>query len=429
MDFGNRRRSVSCIIMLIAIIIMMTQTSEATNGYFRHGYGTKNKAMAGVGVAFPLSTIIPATNPAGMTFLGNRYDISIAIFNPNREYTITGNPSGFPGTFPLTPGTIESDSKFFVIPAFGANWMLSANDAVGISLFGNGGMNTDYGTKTFNHPMLTVSQPTGVDLMQLFAGLTYARKIHPLHSIGLTGLFCYQRFRAQGLQAFSGFSRSPENLSDNDHAGSTGFGVRIGYMGNILPVLAIGASYQSKMFMTELEEYAGLFAEQGGFSVPSNFTVGFAFDISPTVTAAFDLQQIFYSDIKSVNNPMNPANFQTGILLGDDKGSGFGWEDMTVYKLGAQWKASKDMSFRAGYSFSAQPIPESEVMFNILAPGVIEQHITFGLSKQLGRREINIAVMHAFSNEVSGYNPMEAPGQQTIALKMNQWELDFGVSF
>jgi hypothetical protein len=37
--------------------------------------------------------------------------------------------------------------------------------------------------------------------------------------------------------------------------------------------------------------------------------------------------------------------------------------------------------------------------------------------------------MHGFSKSLTGANPLEAPGQQTIELKMNQWEFEVGYSF
>ena len=67
-------------------------------------------------------------------------------------------------------------------------------------------------------------------------------------------------------------------------------------------------------------------------------------------------------------------------------------------------------------------------MFNILTPGVIEQHLTFGLSRKMcGDKELSFAVMRAFSKKVSGPNPME--GTQTIDLEMAQWEFSLGFSF
>jgi long-chain fatty acid transport protein len=232
------------------------------------------------------------------------------------------------------------------------------------------------------------------------------------------------------------FSGAPAKLTNNGDADASGFGVRIGYLGEILPALSVGASYQSKIDMDKLSKYAGLFAEQGGFDIPASWTAGLAFKFSPAFTIAADVQQILYSKIKSVGNPMLP-NLQQAPL-GADEGAGFGWKDMTVFKLGLQWEMNPQWTLRGGYSFGEQPIPggsdrmESQVVFNILAPGVVEQHATVGFTTKLSSRlELNAAIMHAFSNSVAGVNPLEAitpAAQQDVELKMNQWEGDISLS-
>ena len=126
--------------------------------------------------------------------------------------------------------------------------------------------------------------------------------------------------------------------------------------------------------MQKFEKYSGLFAEHGDFDIPKNWTVGVAIKPVESFTVAFDVQKIYYSDTESIGNPMLP-NLMTA-RLGDDGGAGFGWNDVTAYKFGLQWAASPTLVLRAGYAYAKQPIPESEVLFNILAPGVIEQHVT-----------------------------------------------------
>ena len=128
-----------CAIVFFCLLCFVSQAS-ATNGYFSHGYSIKNKAMAGAGVALPLDALANSMNPAGMAFVGDRLDFGLSFFNPNREYTVKGQPSGFPGTFGLAPGTVESDSEWFIIPAIGFNKILKEKHALGISIFGNGGM-------------------------------------------------------------------------------------------------------------------------------------------------------------------------------------------------------------------------------------------------------------------------------------------------
>lgn len=428
---------------------MGNDSATATNGYFRHGYGIQYRGLAGAGAALSLSPLASATNPAAIAFLGNQLDIGFSLFNPNREYTVTGNPSGFPFTFPLTPGTVESESNLFIIPTAGITVSLPGGNSLGLAIYGNGGMNTDYPVKTFDNPQVSFDPPTGVDLSQAFVAGTYARQITPDHAVGITGIFAFQRFQAEGLFAFGGFSSDPARLTNNGHSTSTGFGARVGYMGKFGPV-SVGAAYQTKISMSEFDEYAGLFAEQGDFDVPANWTAGIAVKASSALTIAVDVQQIMYGDVKSVGNPLdlenNPPfvpnpnpdpndpntfflpnpNFQP---LGSDNGWGFGWEDMTVVKLGVQVTPMPGLTLRGGFSTGGQPIPESEVLFNILAPGVIEQHITVGLSKSLGPKvTLNIAAMHALSNSVTGENRFEAPGQQQIELKMNQFEGDLGIS-
>jgi long-chain fatty acid transport protein len=111
--------------------------------------------------------------------------------------------------------------------------------------------------------------------------------------------------------------------------------------------------------------------------------------------------------------------------LGADNGSGFGWKDMTVYKLGYQWQTSPDWTWRLGYSYGKQPIRDSEVLFNILAPGVIEHHFTFGFTRAIGaNNELNFAAMYAPEKKVSGANPHGGARAQDIELKMYQFELE-----
>jgi long-chain fatty acid transport protein len=406
--------------LVAAALIGFAPAAFATNGYFSHGYGTKQKGMAGAGVAMPLNALGSATNPATLAFVGKRYEIGIGAFNPNRDYTVTGNPSGFPGTFGLTPGTVESESTWFPIPHFGANWMVNDNMTFGVALYGNGGMNTDYPTNTFYG-----TSPTGQNLSQLFVAPTLAFKLNDRNSIGVTPVLAYQMFKIEGLQAFGLFSSDPTNLTNNDTSSSLGGGIRIGYYGEWSRYLSVGASYQTKMWMGEFEEYAGLFAEQGDFDIPASWTAGIAIKPTDRFTIALDVQQTLYSDIASVGNPLLPNLVQAP--LGADGGAGFGWEDVTTFKGGLELKTAGDWAWRAGYSYGEQPIRESEVLFNILAPGVIEQHLTFGFSKIFSGKEITLAVTRAFSKSVVGPNPLEVPGRQSIDLRMDQW--DFDVSF
>ncbi len=405
-----------------AAALAVALPAAATDGYFAHGYGTEHKSLAGAGAALSLSTLTPATNPAGLAFLGKRLDVGLAVFNPNREFTVSGSPSGFPGTFGLAPGRVESGSRFFPVPSLGASFELSENDYVGVAIYGNGGMNTSYDAPVFG------AGPAGVDLSQLFLAPSYARKLGGRHALGVSPILALQRFEARGLAAFGGFSTDPARLSDNEHDTSLGAGFRLGYQGRLTDYLAVGASYQSPIWMQEFALYSGLFAQHGAFDIPWNWTVGVAVTPVDPLTLVFDVQQIHYDNVAAVGEPMLPNLMRSP--LGGEGAAGFGWREVTVYKGGVQWRASDDWTLRGGYSYCRQPIPPSEVLLNILAPGVMEQHATIGVTRSLGRgRAFNLAVTRAFPKSVDGPNPMEVPGGQTIELQMDQWELDISYSF
>jgi hypothetical protein len=41
-------------------------------------------------------------------------------------------------------------------------------------------------------------------------------------------------------------------------------------------------------------------------------------------------------------------------------------------------------------------------------------------------QDFNFAVTRALSHSVTGSNPLDVPGQQTIELKMDQWQIALG---
>lgn len=112
LTYENESKLLILASLLLAGIIS-TQTASATDGYFSLAYGTQNKGMAGAGIAWYKNSLING-NPASLVKLGNQYQFGVNMFNPNREYTVTGNPSPRPA-FGLAPGTVESDSKIFFI--------------------------------------------------------------------------------------------------------------------------------------------------------------------------------------------------------------------------------------------------------------------------------------------------------------------------
>ena len=423
-------------------------SANATNGYFAHGYGMKAKGMAGASTAVTGDAFGGANNPASMAFAGNRIDLGADVFSPIREYSRTGSAGGA-GFF---DGSVESDSNYFLVPEFGYNRMVNNNLALGVTVYGNGGMNTNYASGQTDLGMCAGGAPNGqpgnmlcgvgrlgVDLMQLIVAPTAAYKVAPDHSIGISPLLGYQRFKAEGLQAFSALSLDPANLSNRKYDDSTGFGVRVGYLGKIAPGVTIGASYASKMNFKEFDKYRGLFAEQGAFDIPENYNLGVSWQATPQVMVALDYQRINYGGVNSIANTSQPPAcmptppFGPAVgnqCLGGSNGIGFGWSDVDVFKLGVEYKYSSNLTLRAGYSHGDNPISGSNVTFNSIAPAVITDHVTLGFTHTLASgNELTVSYMHAFSNDLTGPVNMYFPVGGTDKIEMYQNSLGIQYSW
>ena len=157
--------------------------------------------------------------------------------------------------------------------------------------------------------------------------------------------------------------------------------------------------------MGKFSKYSGLFAEQGGFDIPATYGIGIAVKAMPETTVALDIQEMNTAESQAIANTASQ-----GGPLGANNGAGFGWKDMTVFKLGVSQNVSSTLILRAGYSHNNQQIPNSQTFFNILAPGIVQDHLTLGATiVRPDKSEITIGYMHAFKKTVSGSNSI-APG-------------------
>jgi len=426
--------------------LAMPGIASATNGYFSQGYGMTAKGMAGASTAMAKDTFGGANNPASMVWVGDRMDIGVDWFRPIRSASRSG------ALDPTMNGSSNSGSNDFAVPEFGYNMMMGGNMSLGVTVYGNGGMNTDYkggelpsvGTCAGFNPagaggapynLLCGSGKLGIDLMQLVIAPTVAYKVNETNSIGISPLLGYQRFKADGLQAFSGFSTDANNLTNKGYDSATGFGVRIGWQGKVSDMVTLGAAYSSKINFGKFDKYKGLFADQGDFDMPENWNLGIAIKATPKTTVAVDYQRINYSGVNSVGNFSTANNPAIANTLGGTGGRGFGYGDVDVWKLGAEYAYSEKLTLRAGYSHTNNPITPRDVTFNVIAPAVIEDHYTLGFTYGLDKgSEITMSYMHAKENSVTGSSLFNTwtgntSGNETIKMYQDSLGIAYGKKF
>lgn len=489
------KRSITAALATCAAIPL---AASATNGYAPHGWGTKSKAMAGVATALPQDTLVAATNPAGMAFVGTSLDVGVSFFSPSaRGYEADSDFSmdsatGFPAGPFVTPGRYDSDKDWFLVPTFGYNRKLDDRSTIGISVFGNGGMNTSYEdrpvwenfaaapdqlairpgidpvppgliagpsgllfqvsgasvipvTDSSATPeqgnanpggVLTATTPTGINLEQLFIEIPYTYRFgNGKQSVGIAPVFAMQSFEAKGLQPFQAASLYPDQVTNNGKEWSYGFGLHVGWYGEVNDQLALGLSYRTKTWMTELDDYKGLFANGGEFDIPAMLNLGASYKVRPNVTLGFDYQHIFYNEIDAIANSndkdLTPCFTETpkpSFCLGGKDGLGFGWNSMDVFKLGVKYDHSEKLSFMGGVSYNTEFSSGRQALFNILAPATVRWHLTVGASYRHSKSDaFNLSFAYMPKEEVSGTSPSITQAQ-TGSIYMEQMDIELSWS-
>lgn len=473
--------------LLLAATLALSPVAQATNGYFANGFSATQNAMGGAGTAFAEDALIASINPAGIIRVGDRIDGDFSFFKPIRSYDASSvGPGASIGVVTIDPGEVRSKRELFPIPSFAIAQRINDWSSYGLAVYGNGGLNTvfDGGNATFfSGTPLLASRCTGtfgggaaqgtdllgfcgkgdgtasVDLIQLFVAPTYAVKLWNNASIGISPIFAAQRFEARGLGAFAKFSNAPDKITDNGYDFSYGGGGRIGFLTQILPGIDFGASYQSRIEMSRFKDYAGLFAEQGSFDIPSTWNLGISLKPTEHQSIIFDYQRINYSEVASVGNSFNTNSFVNNCALprllgstaaspdclGANGGPGFGWQDIIVRKIGYEYKLDK-WTLHAGYSHTHQPIPSSQALLNVLAPGVVEKYYSGGIGYQLTPKwGVEVVGAYVPENVITGKNPLSnitatsilTGGQvfgpdsndQNLTLKMHQYQLTLGTNY
>jgi long-chain fatty acid transport protein len=394
----------------------------ATTGYFANGTSTESKGMAGSGAAIGTGVMGLAQNPAMGTRYPNQAAVCLSFFSPDRSVTIGG-------AGPLTPGTHRSNNRFFPVPCGGYNQRLNDRATLGVLVYGNGGMNTEY-TTNFFAGLGAGTSPLGVNLEQLFIAVNYSYDVNEQLSVGIAPVLAVQRFRATGLEAFTAFSINPAGVTGNGDEWSRGVGVNLGMTFAASPNLTFGAAYRSKINMSPFTQYSGLFANGGDFDIPATATVGLAYTPkgNSDLTLTAEWQRIFYSGVAAVSNvgPVPPA---TGLPLGTPTGAGFGWGDMDVIRVGAEYRMSPKWTMRGGVSYNTAFTDPTQVLMNTLAPATPQWHVSVGATMHINaRREFHVAYTHALDATLAGAAPA-AFGGQPISAQMSQHELTMGMSW
>ncbi|ATI04061.1 MULTISPECIES: OmpP1/FadL family transporter [Cycloclasticus] len=232
------------------LLLSFSHFASAINGYFAIAYGAKMTGMAGAAIAFPEDTLTGAVNPAGMSQVEG-LDIGARFLYLPRDAEFDCRGIG------ACDELVRDDSQrdYWIVPNFGWNKRLNDKSTLGVTVYGNGGINTAYRKRLFTEtaervlgaPSITTDGHLGVDFAQLIIATTYTYEMSPNNYIGVSPLFGIQKFSAQGLDFFQGVSSDAGSLTNRGDEVSYGLGIKLGWFYKSNDTYQFGAYYAPKM--------------------------------------------------------------------------------------------------------------------------------------------------------------------------------------
>lgn len=133
--------------------------------------------------------------------------------------------------------------------------------------------------------------------------------------------------------------------------------------------------------------------------LPAIYSWGLAFKGIPKTLLAVDFR---FFDYKSTE------------LFGENiADGGLGWQNVFAVAFGAQHHLNDRIDLLAGYLYNTNPIKDTATLFNVQAPGIIQNSLSLGASLKLTENILASASwVHGFRNEISG-SILQLPGSQT----------------
>jgi len=414
------------VIVIIGLLFLLgiSVNAYATNGMNMVSYGGAASGMAGASLGISDDPSAMNNNPSGLTQIKDGgLSLGLSLLMPNLTHKdMFGNDK-------------EGESKIFPLPMIAYAHRVGKGPMVlGLGLFAQGGMgaefkdlNTAFGTKDTTY--------TNVRYMKITPTIAY--QATEMLSIGVALNVGYSDLE---MKFFPETSVAPNPMMPSGFAGmdmkdvwTFGYGGKLGIMLKPSDMVSIGAVYTTEAKLdydngdiTFNMDSLGLGrvrydAKVDGFTWPQQFGVGIGIKPEKRLLIGADLTWVNWSDAIDVvtvkaSNPDNPMLSAMG--MGNiDIPFKMKWKDQWVFALGAAYKATDNLTVRAGYNYGKNPVPAEYL--SPLFPAIVEHHLALGLGYTSGNWRIDGAWEHGFNKKVT-YTNLDAPFGPNAVEEHNQ---------
>ena len=372
---------------LTAIALVCLAGHEILAGGFQvalQGQRQIGMGHTGTGLAYDASSIF--FNPGGLsftkvnnvTFGGSlirsrvRYLAPQETNAPSNYTAMTESPMGTPFTFYASYGKKDSKLKFGlgVYTPYGSSvkW---ADDWKGYSVLQELKLQSIYFQPTISYKIN--------DKIGIGAGFVYA-----MGSVNL-------RRGIGALATTAGYSSAELDGS------ASGMGFNAGVHVQATDKFTIGASYRSQVTMkvdggdanftvpTSASTTLGLFPAGGkttfdaSLPLPATASLGFGYKVNDKLLLALDYNYVFWSAYKELK-----FDYAASVNGSTSTASPRNYEDASIIRVGAEYKATEKLALRAGYYFDQTPVQDGYMTPE--TPDANRNCFTLGLGYKFGEK-------------------------------------------
>lgn len=386
-------------------LLTLASASMFAGGYRVSIQGQKQLAMGHTGVAVVNSAEVTFFNPAGMSFLDKKFNLSVggsALFAKTRYQNAQFNQTG---------ATDNMGTPFNLYATYKINDWVSA----GLAVY------TPYGSSVeWDQDWAGAHLVNNIDLKAIFIQPTISFKIEDVFSIGGGPIF------VQGAVNFNRNLSMGTLLSDNegnktdvtlDATGISATGYNVGMMFKPTKQITLGLDYRSEIIMearggsAEFDDVPGFAAAtftnttfDADLPLPAEITAGISYQATDKWLFAFDYNHTKWGVYKSLDvdfgntvpTSVNPRNYK----------------DASSYRFGAQYKATEKFTLRAGWYFDESPVQDG--YFAPETPRNDSNGYTGGLTYQVNSKlGIDLSFLYLHFDEIdNSYNYFQEAGTQ-----------------
>lgn len=435
----------------------------ATDVFQLEGIGAVSRAMGGTAVAHDVGPGGMLTNPANLSFAPNSREVMVGFDLVTTDITVKNKATG---------ESVDSDTHNknrgpYFAPELAYTHRIGGL-TLGIGAFAQGGLGTEYGRSSFLS-QATGGADTGLEnasrLLVLDIPLAASYKVNETLTIGgsidalwqglnldlllgadqvgdLIGSGRVTGSLVPALGGIPGLQGAHFSLTKNDMLGSGvdawGYAGRLGLAWQVTPATRLGAAYNFRSRISDMEGDATLTAISGvigqislegkikirDFQMPAKLVIGGSHRVTQHWMVTADVARVFWKDVMKDIKVAFEANAggNLNILLPQD------YRDQTILALGTSYALTPEWTLRAGARYASQAL-RKETLFAVI-PATPTKHLSVGFSYAVSPTDhIDFAFSHALREKMDNNSLPNTSAPIEVKHSQNNATLSYTLSF